>query len=184
MKEIDSHKVNYIPLGELFVYVILLAMAITFLYEAYSFTDTGRLFPIIILYAFVILLIIKISCYFSPRLASIIDVKGELVTPEIEESCDSEESNEISFDREESTKSKTFRELKIFGWIFILLGLVYLVGFLYSAVLFLLIFLLFQAKYSILNSIIYSGGVFLFVYVVFDLILSVRFPAGILIMML
>jgi hypothetical protein len=82
---------------------------------------------------------------------------------------------------EKPGKSKGNNEIfKIFGWFFSFLVLIYLIGFLISICTFILLFLKFYGNTSWIKAIAISIAMFVFIYVVFEILMSIELFRGVL----
>lgn len=144
--------------------------------ESWSFTPKGKAFPLVIGIILLALLILKLVSLFSPRLSAKVDIHG-LDLPSGMGSCDLAERKETEG---KEPKAVWPTELAMVAWLVLLMGLVYLLGFVQSVPIFLLSFLKVQGKHSWRASLILAAGVSVFVWVLFVLLLDVPFPEGML----
>jgi hypothetical protein len=133
---------------------------------ALGYSPRGRLYPLIVISVLFVLLILKLAVLIGPKAAARLEVHGIDLPDQV--------LNET--DRVHKTKWQI--ELRIIAWLFLLLVLVMLLGFLYTIPIFLLVFIRFQGKHSWKLAILCGLAVFAFIYLMFVTLLSVSFPPG------
>ena len=148
----------------LIVATLLLLMAVSVLVAAYSFSNASGLFPRFIGWIFVGLTLIEF----------ILQVKMQLLA---EKADDRERDADL---RAHGKNKDVLKEIRGFAWLSLLLGLLYLLGFLVSIPVYILAFLRISAQRPWKDSIIISASATLFVYLVFVQLLEYRLFAGIL----
>ena len=89
-------------------------------------------------------------------------------------------NDEVKISRSLSLPTKVVRqrEAAIVGWILFLIGLIYVIGFIYAIPLFMLIMLRFRGKESWTLSIFITAGVSVFIYFFFVSLLKVNLYQG------
>lgn len=100
---------------------ILTALAVV---KTFGFTPKGKTFPLIIGVVLLFLLIVKLISLFSPRFAAKVDIHS-VDLPSGISTC-----GFSSGDKSAGPKPTAWsKELSMIGWLFFLIGLVYLFGF-------------------------------------------------------
>jgi amino acid transporter len=166
-KKVDSSQVIFI--------LALLAISIVFFFMAVGYSYNGKLFPLIIIGTLVPMLILKIIGFINPKIAAHFDVRGIDLPGQKPSSTQSKTATEEISDDD---IAKWPRELAMGFWLVSLISLIYLVGFLLTVPLFLVLFLRFQGRHSWLVSGVTSLAVLAFIYVLFGILLSTPFPEG------
>jgi len=142
---------------------------------ALGYSARGRLFPLIVIALLMIMLALKLFAIFSPKVASRVDIQG-IEFPEQKTPSDPDEGL-----KEQSEDTGAWpKEIMMVFWLVFLLTCIYLAGFLPAVPIFLFLFLKFQGKHSWWVSILTSAAVLAFIYGMFEMVLSVEFPAGVL----
>jgi len=142
------------------VALLLLLMAVSVLYTAYSYSGGSGIFPRFIGWVFVGLVLLEIA----------VQLKG-LFKPLAPISADSQAPADNVI---------VLKEIRGFLWIGLFLLVLYLVGFLISIPLYLFAFLRFSANRSLKESLIMSVSSTLFVYVLFIQVMEYRLYSGVL----
>lgn len=166
-KKVDSSQVIFI--------LALLGISIVFFFMALGYSYNGKLFPLIIIVILALMLILKIIGFFNPKIAAYFDVHGIDLPDQKPSPAQSKTAEEEISDDD---IAKWPRELAMGFWLVSLISLIYLVGFLLTVPLFLVLFLRFQGRHSWLVSGVTSLAVLAFIYVLFGILLSTPFPEG------
>jgi len=135
---------------------------------ALGYSPRGRLYPLIVIIALLVLLLMKLAALIGPKAAARLEVHGIDMPDQI-----ISETNVMP-------ESKWRLEVKIIAWLVLLFFLILLFGFLITIPIFLLLFIKFQGRHGWKLSILCSLAVFAFIYTMFVAILSVSFPPGLL----
>lgn len=163
---------------EILFFLLLLGYSSLLVYEAWGYGSDARLFPLLVGVPLLGMLLVKIGLLlFGDRIdLSDSDTFGS-VTSEIEGTDDSEDTGE---DTELDTLVRYRREYEMVGWTFALIGLIWLVGFRLSILVFVPAFI-----YRYERALKRALGVTVFTWVATDLIfvrlLSVTFWEGVIV---
>lgn len=163
---------------EILFFLLILGYSVLLVYEAWGYGPDARLFPLMVGIPLVGMLVVKIGLLlFADRIdLSENDMFGS-VTSDLDDSEDIAESEETSkFD----TLVRYRREYEMVGWTFVLIGLIWLLGFRLSMLVFIPVFI-----YRYERAPKRAVGVTIFTWIATDLIfvrlLSVTFWEGVII---
>lgn len=166
--------VDSVYLDRLFTLGMLVFFA-TFLYVARDFSDESQLFPYVVGIPSFLLVIGLFLVQWSARLNAFIDNYRSEDLFEVDNSFE----DDLDYENEVDLRTSRIRTLKISAWIIGLFILIYLFGFLPATLLFLLFYFNLESKLSWPRTILFTGLVWLFIVVLFDMILNTPFYTGV-----
>ena len=147
--------------------LIILAIVILFIATSYQYKLTDRMFPLMVGYFALPLLIMDLLALTDSKIGDNISIFFSAKTPEkVDEDAD-------------TTVRSLKQELMIFMWMGILVLGIYLIGFLPCTPVFVYCWMKYRGGYSIRESAYLSIGTIVFVYVLFEIILQYELYPGI-----
>ncbi len=147
--------------------LIILAVVILFIVTSYQYKITDRMFPLMVGYVAVPLLLLDLLALTDSKIGEKISVFFSAKTPkEVDEDAD-------------PTKRTLGQELLIFLWMGALVLGIYLIGFLPCTPVFVYCWMKYRGGYSVKESAYLAIGTIVFVYVLFELILQYELYPGI-----
>ena len=165
-----------VDLNEVIFVAVLLVISVVTFFIALGYSYNGKLFPLIVIVTLALMLILKIIGFVNPKMAAHFDIHG-IDLPE-QKSASTQSKTATEEEISDDHAPKWLREVRMVFWLMLLIGLIYLLGFLFTVPLFLFLFLRFQGKHSWLVSGVTSLAVLAFIYGLFGILLSVPFPEG------
>ena len=147
--------------------LIILAIVVLFIATSYQYKLTDRMFPLMVGYFALPLLIMDLLALTDSKIGEKISIFFSAKTPEkVDEDAD-------------TTVRSLKQELMIFMWMGILVLGIYLIGFLPCTPVFVYCWMKYRGGYSIRESAYLSIGTIVFVYVLFEIILQYELYPGI-----
>ncbi len=147
--------------------LFILAFVILFIVTSYQYKLTDRMFPLLVVYVALPLLILDLLALTDSKIGEKISIFFSAKTPEqVDEDAD-------------KTERTMAKELTIFAWMGALVLGIYLVGFLPCTPIFVYCWMKYRGGYSIRESCYLSIATTAFVYILFELILQYELYPGI-----
>ncbi|OUV74945.1 MAG: hypothetical protein CBC83_03365 [Flavobacteriales bacterium TMED123] len=147
--------------------LVILAFVVLFIVTSYQYKLTDRMFPLMVGYVAVPLLLIDLIALTDSKIGRKISVFFSAKTPE-----------EVDKDADK-TKRTMAEELKIFMWMGTLVLGIYLIGFLPCTPIFVYCWMKFRGGYSVRQSAYLAIATITFVYVLFEILLQYELYPGI-----
>ena len=147
--------------------LVILAFVVLFIVTSYQYKLTDRMFPLIVGYVAVPLLLMDLIALTDSKIGRKISVFFSAKTPE-----------EVDKDADK-TKRTMAEELKIFMWMGTLVLGIYLIGFLPCTPIFVYCWMKFRGGYSVRQSAYLAIATITFVYVLFEILLQYELYPGI-----
>ena len=147
--------------------LVILAVVILFIVTSYQYKLTDRMFPLMVGYVAVPLLLMDLLALTDSKIGKKLSIFFSAKTPE-----------EVDKDADK-TKRTMAEELKIFGWMGTLVLSIYLIGFLPCTPIFVYCWMRFRGGYSIRQSVYLAIATTTFVYVLFEILLQYELYPGI-----
>ncbi len=147
--------------------LITLAVVVLFIVTSYQYKITDRMFPLLVGYIALPLLILDLIALTDSKVGEKISVIFSAKTPE-----------EVDEDADKTVRT-VGQELKIFAWMGTLVLSIYLVGFLPCTPIFVYCWMKYRGGYSIRESGYLAIGTLVFVYILFELVLQYELYPGI-----
>lgn len=153
--------------GTAWFLLVILATVILFIITSYNYSLTDRMFPLMVGYVAIPLLILDLLTLTNTKIGEKISIITSAKTP-----------TQIDQDADDTVRSiKT--ELMVFLWMALLVLGVYLAGFLPVIPVFVLCWMRFRGGYNWRLSFYLALGTIVFIYVLFELILQYELYPGI-----
>ena len=150
-----------------FYILIILAFVILFIITSYQYKLTDRMFPLLVSYIALPLLIMDLLALTDSKLGEKLSLFFSAKTPkEVDEDAD-------------KTIRTIGQELKIFAWMGTLVLGIYLIGFLPCTPVFVYCWMKYRGGYSVRESSYLAIATIVFVYVLFEIILQYELYPGI-----
>ncbi len=147
--------------------LVILAFVVLFIVTSYQYKLTDRMFPLMVGYVAVPLLLMDLIALTDSKIGRKISVFFSAKTPE-----------EVDKDADK-TKRTMAEELKIFMWMGTLVLGIYLIGFLPCTPIFVYCWMKFRGGYSVRQSAYLAIATITFVYVLFEILLQYELYPGI-----
>ena len=147
--------------------LVILAFVVLFIVTSYQYKLTDRMFPLMVGYVAVPLLLMDLIALTDSKIGRKISVFFSAKTPE-----------EVDKDADK-TKRTMAEELKIFMWMGTLVLGIYLIGFLPCTPIFVYCWMKFRGGYSVRQSSYLAIATITFVYVLFEILLQYELYPGI-----
>ena len=147
--------------------LVILAFVVLFIVTSYQYKLTDRMFPLMVGYVAVPLLLMDLLALTDSKIGRKISVFFSAKTPE-----------EVDKDADK-TKRTMAEELKIFMWMGTLVLGIYLIGFLPCTPIFVYCWMKFRGGYSVRQSAYLAIATITFVYVLFEILLQYELYPGI-----
>jgi hypothetical protein len=165
------------PVGEIIFIAVIFIYIFLLLLLSFSYRPPARLMPLLIIIPTILLISVQILAFFIPRVQNLIDTYAGSGAVDL-----STVKQDLGVNVPESGKQERDPKSEIYavGSLLILGGLIYFIGFLAASLLFFFVFLRFFAKKGILFSLLLTGGMYIFIYGLFMVLLKVNLYKGIL----
>lgn len=150
--------------------IVLLLLVTVLLFETRRYPWEAQRTPIFVFGALLVLLAVELLLEFEVIGSRDYEEQQEELIEEIKEQSDVDERPVFT---------RRGEILKTVIWIGVLYGLVYVLGLLLGSLVFLLIFYATEARVGLIRTVTFSGVIFLFVWVVFEVLLKARLYPGI-----
>ena len=147
--------------------LVTLAFVVLFIVTSYQYKLTDRMFPLIVGYVALPLLLMDLLALTDSKIGRKISIFFSAKTPE-----------EVDKDADK-TKRTMAEELKIFMWMGMLVLGIYLIGFLPCTPIFVYCWMKFRGGYSVRQSAYLAIATITFVYVLFEILLQYELYPGI-----
>ena len=147
--------------------LVILATVILFIVTAYQYNLTDRMFPLLVGYVAIPLLVMDLLTLTNTKIGEKISVIFSAKTPQqVDEDAD-------------KTERPVKTELTVFLWMTLLVVGIYLAGFLPMTPIFVYCWMKFRGGYDVRMSLYLALGTLVFVYVLFEIVLSYELYPGI-----